>query len=512
MAPGPAGGHDRGVEDPAPAFDFRSEPLFGAAVALAALPDERPARALAAEWLGQVDRLSVNPDSLNRYPFWVDARFTPLPAHVPPRAEWRAWRPSEDEVCRREPGRFTASLVLSPVLADSAELLGRLADGGDEAAAKVLAVVLPVARRDFARYAEMNHAWTDTWALWQLARRPRALRLLHPFALALADGYAARAEAAGGVGTGSRFPFHERPLVSVSAQLAAGLLALGGRQRLAGRLAAWVAGRSRPDGAWGDADEPPDPLTTLVAADLLGGLEPAWDPGPTLRWIDARRRPDGALVAMGPEAAWLTLAADELAERLSRPFPARFRWPGLAVEQRDRRTGLPFLGYLADLARLFAEVPSLAGAPVELAFLDLAGFGDWNNAFGMAAGDEVLRFLASELAAVPGAVAVRDGGDEFLLVAAPGDDGLPERVRQLRLGFPARFRARFGEGALPVAMRVVTTRVAGRDLEAGRDLLGIEIARLKAAHPKPPGGGVQAAVDAHRAPWNLPRPNGGEPV
>ena len=474
-------------------FDARSDRLFGAAIALAALPDTGPAEALVAEWFEQLARTSDNPDSPRRYPFPVDTRFAGRPGYVPPVDEWRAWRPSEEEVRLRNPGRFTASLVLPPVLADSIELLDLLASEGDEGAGAVLGAVLPVARRDFARHAEATHAWSDTWALWQLARRPRALRRLHPFALAVAESYAARAIAAGSVGTGSRFPFHDRPMTSVSAQLAGGLLALGVHPKLTGRLAAWAEGQACDDGAWADAGEPPDPLTTLVAADLLGGLEPGWDPAPTVGWLRARRRADGTVVAMGPEAAWLTLAVEGLESRLARPFPERFRWPQLAVEQRDRRTGLPFLGYLSDLARLFAEVPSLAAAPVEVAFLDLAGFGAWNNAFGMAAGDEVLRFLASELAAVPGAVAVRDGGDEFLLVSAPGGNGLADRVAALRRAFPARFRARFGEAALPVAMRVVTSCVPGAGLEAGRDRLGVEIAGLKAAHPSPPLEGVQAS-------------------
>lgn len=112
----------------------------------------------------------------------------------------------------------------------------------------------------------------------------------------------------------------------------------------------------------------------------------------------------------------------------------------------------------------------------------------------MAAGDEVLRFLAAELSTVPGAVAIRDGGDEFVLVAAPGDDGLDARVAELRRAFPRRFRERFGSAALPVAMRVVTTRVVGADLEAGRDRLGVEIAGLKTAFKHVPEDGVQAAV------------------
>ena len=136
---------------------------------------------------------------------------------------------------------------------------------------------MPSVRRDVAGYLSESHAWGDTWALWNLARRPRALRRLHPFALALADTYAERAIAAGSLGTGSRFPFHDKPLVSVAAQLATGLLALGFHPQLTGRLVAFVRSAEDPRGGWADADGPVDPLTTLVAADLLLGLDPSWD-------------------------------------------------------------------------------------------------------------------------------------------------------------------------------------------------------------------------------------------
>jgi GGDEF domain-containing protein len=264
--------------------------------------------------------------------------------------------------------------------------------------------------------------------------------------------------------------------------------------KLTGQLAAWVKGRQRPDGSFADADEPPDPLTTLVAADLLAGLDPDWDPAAVIRWLDGCRRADGTLVAFGPEVAWLTIAVDDLADRVRRPFAERFRWPQLAVEQRDRRTGLPFLGYLVDLARLYAEVDSLARIEIELAFLDLAGFGVWNNRFGMAAGDEVLRFLAAELKAIPHAVAIRDGGDEFVVVAAPGWTGLRGAMTSFRESFPARFARRFGAEAPPVAIRVVTTTSPGARLVAARDLLGREIATLKRTNPTPPPSGVSVFV------------------
>ncbi len=471
-----------------PPFVAARDGLCAASIALGALEDgdAGPARAAIARWLEV--QTSSNPDSVRRYPWASSTVYYQLPPYVPPRTAWHAWRPAEEEWRQRDIERFEASLLTPLVLSDAVELLERLAADGEEDAAALLERVLPVVRRDMARLVVGLHAWSDTWGLWNLARHERALRRLHPFALAIADSYAARAIAQGAVGTGSRYPFHDQPLVSVSAQLAAGLAALGVHPRLVGRLAAFVAASEAPEGAWGDADGPRDLLTTLVAADLLAGLDPAWDPAATLGWIDRQRRPDGVFVAYGPEAAWLTLELEALLRRLARPFPARFRWPQLATEQRDRRTQLPFLGYLADLARLFAEVPALAAAPVEIAFLDLAGFGAWNNRHGMAAGDEVLRFLAAELAGLPDSVAIRDGGDEFLVVGVPCGSGLTASLEAFRRAFPGRLHARFGTEA--VAPRILVGHAVGASLVDARDVLGREIAALKAAHPAPPPEGI----------------------
>lgn len=472
-------------------FERSSDGLFAASLALAGLAhDTAPAAAIVADWMNRAS--SSNPDSWRRYPWPIDSRFNRHSS--PPSSEWTAWHRSEEGIWQRDPARFESRLILPPILADSCELLEVLANGGHDDARAVLERTLPVMRRDLARSALGGHAWGDTWALWSFARRPHALRRLHPFALAIADTYATRAIAGGGIGLGSRFPFHGKPMVSVSAQLATGLLALGTHPKLTGQLTAWVDRQAAGDGSFADADEPPDLLTTLVAAELLAGIDPAWDPAPTVRWFDGRRRVDGTLVAFGPEVEWLTIAVDDLVDLAQRPFSQRFRWPQLAVEQRDRRTALPFLGYLVDLARLFREIPSLASTPVDLAFLDLAGFGVWNNRFGMAEGDKVLRFLASELTSIPETVAIRDGGDEFVIVSAPGRTGLAETMAAFRTAFPRRFAERFGADKPPVAIRLVTTTTEGAGLVSARDRLGAEIAALKRAHPTPPPEGVSAVL------------------
>ena len=152
---------------------------------------------------------------------------------------------------------------------------------------------MPKVRRDAANWVQELHAWSDTWALWALARRPSALGALHPFALAIADAYAAAARRAGGRVLGTRYPYHLVPLVSGSAQLATGLVALGFHPKLVGTLAGWVGAEQRDDGGWGDGAYPSDVLTTLVAADLLATLDPTYDPAP--------RRP-GSRGPSGPTA------------------------------------------------------------------------------------------------------------------------------------------------------------------------------------------------------------------
>jgi hypothetical protein len=124
--------------------------------------------------------------------------------------------------------------------------------------------------------------------------------------VALATTYAEEAHRAGGYVRGTRFPFHDKPLVSATAQLGVGLLRLGMEIPPLARLAETVRSAIGPSGAWGDAHEPEDVMTTLVCAELLAGLDPGFDSVPTARWLAARQRPDGLWIALGPEAPWLT--------------------------------------------------------------------------------------------------------------------------------------------------------------------------------------------------------------
>ena len=75
----------------------------------------------------------------------------------------------------------------------------------------------------------------------------------------------------------------------------------------------------------------------------------------------------------------------------------------------------------------------LAGAPVEpfvLAYYDLDGFKDYNDAFGHQAGDALLTRLGDRVrTAVPEAAIFRMGGDEFCVIADEADGGAQLAMR-----------------------------------------------------------------------------------
>lgn len=442
---------------------------------------------------GRRYRWAISPTEVAAFPPWIG-----------PRKSWRPWRPRDADEWQQNDRlsieRYTAPatlslyyrLMLPIILTETMDWLAGVIrrDGPDAVRARaLLADAMPALRRDAARWAVGFDAWGDTFALWCLARHPGALRRLHPFAVAIADSYADAAQL-GGMVTGKRFPFAGTPLVSASAQLARGLMALGLGPRVVGVLARLVEHAEDPTGGWGDAGGPVDPLTTLVSADLLAGLDPSFDPERTMDTLARLQRPDGTWRALGPETAWLTVEIAALIERLGRPFPWRFQWPHLALEHRDRRTGLPFLSYLQEAATLFAELPQLGALPIEMAFLDIAGFGEWNNRLGMDRGDALLRRLADSLAGIPGVLAVRDGGDEFLVVGRPGATGLANLMTRFRQVWAEALRTGPGP-TLPAPLRVVGMAGCAADLIAMRDELGRAIGQLKAEHPMPPPPGVE---------------------
>jgi GGDEF domain-containing protein len=421
------------------------------------------------------------PTSSTRYRWDTSHRHGAVPKWAGPVETWRAWRPAEQAELVRDPVLFEERLTLPIIVAEATELLLEI---DHPRARAILAEAEPALRRDLAQRVLATHASTDTFALACAVRCPRAMDRLRPLLVALATTYSDEAHRAGGCVRGTRFPFHEKPLASATAQLGAGLLRLGLDIPLLARLVDSVRSSLGASGAWGDAGGPDDVMATIACAELLAALDPGFDPTPTALWLAERQRPDGLWIALGPEAPWLTRIIAEWLVAATHPFAERFVFPTLPPSDRDRKTGLPFFSYFDDLGRLFGATRELADARVELAFLDLAGFRAFNNAHGQDAGDDVLAEIARALVEIPAAAIVRDGGDEFLVVGAPTREGLKRDLDAFRRAWPARFRKRFG-GEEPVVSRILVTSGAGRDLHAMRERLGRSLAPLK--HAAPPG-------------------------
>jgi len=311
--------------------------------------------------------------------------------------------------------------------------------------------------------------------------------------------YADLARRSQGVVLGTRFPFHEKPLISASAHLAAALLRLNMDVSVLARLIAFVRDEMTAEGSWGDAGGPPDVLTTFAAADLLLHVDPSFVPKATLRFFAERQGADGFWRVLGPEAAWLTAGIAHWIADLSLGFGERFRWPVSPEASRDRKTGLPFFAYFDDLSRLYAELPGIACGEVDLAFIDLAGFRDFNNAHGQQLGDAVLAAFAGELGTLSGASAIRDGGDEFLIVGAPARKPLGPDLDTFRHAWPRIFRCRFGEAPQVVAPRILVHRTRAGNLLKARETLGRAIGEVKHSAGRPDAEGILWEWPAERS-------------
>ncbi|HMR07869.1 MAG TPA: diguanylate cyclase [Polyangiaceae bacterium] len=461
-----------------------SEPFAGAHArilrALSAHSEASAAQELGALFDYWASRSPGNPRGDMRYRWELShRRGVRMPDYAPDETAWRPWRAAEAPVLAKDPFEFEQRLATPIILTENAELLAEAAEAGDEVAQELLDEVSPVLRRDFAFFVQGLDPWQDTFALWCLTRRLRVLSMLHPMAVAIATGYAAGAGRDHGPVLGIRFPFHKAPLVSASAQLASALLALGSDMDLVASLVDFVRDAELPDGGWGDASETADVLTSLVAADLMARIDPTYDVSRVQRYLEGAQGKDGLWRALGPEAPWLSAEIVAMLLSTRQPFPLRFRWPYLPPANRDQKTRLPFYAYFSDLCGLFSALPGLAQSEVELGFVDLVGFRAFNNAFGQERGDQVLRAFADELLTLDHVRPIRDGGDEFILVAAPERRGLRVDLDGFRRDWPARFRQRFGEDVPPVAPRILVCRSRADRLIAAREQLGIRITALK---------------------------------
>ncbi len=415
-----------------------------------------------------------------------------------PRERLSAWRPAESEEAQRNPDEHAGRLWLPVVMVEHLEWLAEIAEDPDAQLAgqarSMLDEVTPLLEDVVARQVGGLDAWADTFLLWSLVRRPRSLALVRDLVVALATRYAARARRNGGVVLGRRYPFFQQPMTSATAHLATAGVRLGeGAGRLEEAIRYLRAGQ-QDAGGWADPHQPPDLLTTIAAAEVLGSIDPGFDPSPVVSWIETTVELDRPPALIGPDWPWLAVELLEFRAWADRSFPERFAWPSVATWAMDARVNVPrYEAYLA-LDRLFAGVEALAAVPVEVAFVDLASFGTWNTAHGQAAGDELLAILTGHLGTLEDERVIRDGGDEFLVLGRPGTDGLEASLGAVFAAWPEVARRALPD--LPVVpMRGVLARRPAGTLRETRERLGIAIGQLKHDHPHPAPEGVIRRLD-----------------
>ena len=139
-----------------------------------------------------------------------------------------------------------------------------------------------------------------------------------------------------------------------------------------------------------------------------------------------------------------------------------------------------------------------------MAFIDLAGFGVFNHDFGMEGGDRVLRTFAQALARIPGSMAIRDGGDEFIVLGTPTEIGLPARMATFRNAWAVEFAETYGHGV--VAPRILTATTTGSSIVEARNQLGVRIAQVKDEEMSVGPEGVQVDLGWLIDPPASPRP------
>jgi diguanylate cyclase (GGDEF)-like protein len=200
------------------------------------------------------------------------------------------------------------------------------------------------------------------------------------------------------------------------------------------------------------------PLLEAVNAALSGPLPRAWKPRPGANPPDARlpRRQaaeraeqlEVARSALGQEVTKRLLAEAELTQ-------ANRRLQDKAL--RDALTGLYNRGYLEESLAREASRARRSEKPFGVMMIDIDHFKRFNDTFGHAAGDTVLRKVGQLLLSLARAedIPCRYGGEEFVLVMSHASPiTLRERAERLRLDVQRLALESDGRSVGPITLSV----------------------------------------------------------
>ncbi|HKA39043.1 MAG TPA: diguanylate cyclase [Burkholderiales bacterium] len=220
------------------------------------------------------------------------------------------------------------------------------------------------------------------------------------------------------------------------------------------------------------------PLLAAVDAALAGPLPRAWKPRPGAfpfdahlrqmagklyeRLVDVQRHNAALRRQMAERAEQLEIARSALGQEVTKRL-----WAEAELTQSNRRlhdkalrdalTGLYNRGYLEESLRREESRARRSEKPFGLMMIDIDHFKRFNDTFGHAAGDAVLRRVGQHLLSLARAedIPCRYGGEEFVLVMSHASPvTLRERAEKLRLGAQGLAIESDGRSVGPITLSV----------------------------------------------------------